>query len=162
MNRGSFDEYARRLKRVDWFAKVGWPSSGYEVAAADWAAAGVMVDSDAFGDQKMNAQNALSNYLFHNHIEADRLWNEVTKLAREKIDAEKQKVLDAIKAGAEERQKVWGRCRAILTLAFSEAWYSGLAPAEMRFGRECFAAFEAGRLPCGYAGEFPRGQFRVY
>ena len=160
MNRGSFDEYARRLSRVSWFAKVGWPSGRYEVAAADWAAAAVMVDSDEFGTQKMDAQNELSNYLSQDHRYEYQAWNEVVELAWAKIDAQKAKVQKAIAAAA-ERDRVWGRCRAMLTLAFSEAWYADLAPASIRLGREAFAVFEAGRLPCGYAGEFPDGRFQV-
>jgi DNA primase len=161
MSHGSFDEYAKRLAKIAWFAKVGKPSDQYDLAAGDWPAAQELLESDAFGHQKMNAQNALTNYLFHHNMEEYRAWNDVVDLAWAMIDAEKEKLLKAI-SSEDERERVWKRCRAMLTLAFSEAWYSDMAPQEHRFGREAFEAFEAGRLPCGYVGEFPKGKFQVY
>ena len=160
MNRGSFDEYAKRLAAIKWFSQCGKPSTTYEVIAANWTTAGECMVSDEFGRQKMIAQNVLSNYLWHHNLEEYNAWNDVNKLSREKIDAEKEKLEAAI--SMEERDRVWGRCRAILTLAFSEAWYSDMAPPAYCFGRSMLAVFEAGRLPCGYNGDFPDGKFQVY
>ena len=161
MNRGSFDEYAKRLVAIKWFSRSGTTATAYELAAANWTAAREHLEAEAFGNQKMNAQNVLTNYLWHHNLEEYRAWNDVVDLAWEKIDEQKDKFIATIST-EDERERVWKRSREFLTLAFSEAWYSDMAPPAFCFGRAAFAVFEAGRLPCGYVGTFPKGKFQVY
>lgn len=161
MLKSDYQVYVLRLKAIKWFAHSGEPSKEHSRTATTWSEACDELESDDFGNRKMNAQNSLSAHLAGDYLVQYRAWNEVVDMSWASIDEQKMKFLAAVSSEA-VRDRVWRRSREFLTLALSEAWFSDIALPGHNFGRSAFAIFESGRLPCGYEGKFPKGKFKVY
>jgi len=158
------DELRARLAGIPWCAQCGqgprpfdlplrvtWLKKGTEVA--------VRLASTSWANALLEARNELSSWLHHNAHDDYRSWNERVKRLKAGVLAE-------VEPAWHDKQKELGHglvstLQWIILGAALELDYLAFGhPA--RFFLNLLPVLEAGHLPCGWEGRWPRGELLLF
>ena len=153
------DELRARLARVPWCGRCGQGPTEIDlpfpvVWLSTWDEAKTRMGATSWENAKLEAQNELTLWLHNNAKNDYRSWNERAKRVKAALVAELEPVWKrrqeeiGLQLVSELRWIVVGMAMEIDYLSFGH-------PA--RFFLNLLPVFEAGHLPCGWKGRWPRG-----
>lgn len=156
----SFDpRWAERFHSIDWLARCGerdlrWSRRARPVRSPGEASE--RGESIEWENLLLERQNDLTVYLHDHHPGAYRSWNDLVRWARTTVlvpltpTLERAAASVGLGAGAAPLIR-FGLCTVMMAQA-----YGPLVPDEVRL--DLLPVYEAGHLPCGWHGNYPRGR----
>ena len=151
-----------RLKAVDWFDCCGKKSRLEEIrvpflAVSSWSEAITWMKDGEWERASLESQNQMTAHLRAKHPNKYGEWNSLVKTYKSIVE---RIVSGPVKRLVEEHSLTsdlihnvrWDILGACLCLAYSKQ-------NPPRFDLEVLSIYEAGHLPCGWDGKWPRGRF---
>jgi hypothetical protein len=152
------------LQRIAWFSRCGKPVEqdfGLSMrCASDWSTAAEYFSSPHWEDTTLRARNALTRHLSDKAGGAYQQWNEMTVHAREWL---KEKAMPLVSAYRLQHNLPPVFCDCVrwdLLSTIMEATYKKWNPP--RFFGTLLEVYEAGHFPCGWEGDWPKGQLMIF
>lgn len=155
-----------KVRSIEWFGQCG-ESRQFDVSmpveyVKNWTQANKALKSRAWENATLEARNQLTEYLAYQHRERYCDWNKITVELKEKV---------VIPLG----EKVWEPFRQThrLDVDFLHSVQWNVLAALMEnaymdckhacfFFHELLSVYEAGHLPCGWIGKWPKGKLVAY
>lgn len=153
-----------RIEAINWFSNCGKDiqnSIEFEVVyESSWKKAAKQSQGKYWETITLEANNDLTEYLFHYHIERYKKWNKFAELGRERIE---QVVVPMVTNYLNEKQlplAIMDNVKWDILLAIMEEVYR--EERKPKFFIELLKVYESGNFPCGWKGSWPEGKLLVY
>jgi hypothetical protein len=161
----TLDELRARLVRVPWCARCGQGATELDLSfpvvwLSTWAEVKARMASTSWENAKLEATNALTVWLNDNAHDAYQSWNARTKRLKAGLLAELEPIWKRRQDELGLGPDLVSELRWIVRCAAMEVDYLPFGhPA--RFFLNLLPILEAGHLPCGWKGRWPRGQLAL-
>ena len=161
-----------RIDRIDWFRHCGEPCQ-LEIAipfkqVKKWKAAFEHCSKSRSENARLEARNAITQYLHDHHREQYGKWSEIVEAAKSPIvESIYERIDGAIDEYAKDEydlyRKFFMATRWNLVAAMMEDAYKELLPQSSLFFHELLTVYEAGHAPCGWSDQnWPKGTLVVF
>jgi hypothetical protein len=160
------EAFARELEAVEWFVACGKPftvSLPFPMATvSSWSEAIEQCSDPLWEHVTLEARNELTIFLHAHHHDADQNWNVITDAAKERVITP---LLDRVWRPFAARQgfgKVLLDCIAwdVLTAIMEHEYRDCVGRPE--FFLHLLKVYRGGHFPCGWLGEWPKGQLLAW
>lgn len=153
-------EMLEKLAIADWFAEVGKQNVENAIVISSWREAIEKCTSHWWKEFTLEAQNQISIFLVNNNRERFRQWNNVTQEIKHiSIPMVQKKIGEIVKENQLPKSFV-DRVQWDILFIVVEAEYSDII--EPGLYDQLAKWYLAGRFPCGWQGEFPKGQIVIF
>ncbi|AEV68930.1 hypothetical protein [Acetivibrio clariflavus] len=158
------NDILERIDKINWFCNCGNKSDIeiiYPIKYLDnWKKAQKNCLSSKWEEFTLERSNENTQYLHDNYPDKYRQWNKFAKEAREFIQEKLQPRIvlylenNSLKREIEDSVK-WDIIHAIMEQVYAEQKEPG-------FFMELLKVYEAGHLPCGWNGKWPKGELMIF
>ncbi len=144
-----------RLLRIDWFANIGKPAALAGVRQIEQSELGSSLAGDAWEATTLEARNAITGRLARLHLAQYQAWNELAGQAKTALQPLWQKLPVDLADNAVLADLQWILHAYLMEAAYRQALVPPL------FFNSLIQIYEAGHIPCGWDGEWPKGQLVI-
>jgi len=149
-----------KLEKADWFSRVGVRDATTPIILASWSEAIAQCSSIEWENLCLEATNQYREQLVQRSKERFEKWNDIVReLKKTTIPFVRRKIEAIVRLHklprAFEATVQWDILGACMEAEYADIYPSGFYGSNAHW-------YAMGHFPCGWRGEFPKGQLIVY
>ena len=153
------EEAVSQLLTIQWASRAGQPTGLAGVRQIlDKDAFITSIDSIAWENTTLDARNDITGYLATQHSNDDQRWNVMAQKVGKTIDDE---LIPLLPPSITDDSRVLNSVKWDVMAFLMEDIYKDKIKMPLFF-KSLIGVYEAGHIPCGWDGEWPKGRLVVY